>query len=70
MRRIFRPITQGFTGGNWLNDFAIVFHFQSFLHLAPFVFQKLKLIIFVDMVINRPSIGQNVEMFLLDFFTA
>ena len=56
IRCIFRTISQGFTGANWLIDFAIVFHFDSFLHLAPFVFQKLKRVIFIDSVRLRPSI--------------
>ena len=59
IRCIFCTISQGFTGGHWLIDFAIVFHFKSFLHLAPFVFQKLKRVIFVDSVRLRPSIWYN-----------
>ena len=70
MHRIFRPVDQGFTRGNWLIDFAIVFHFQSFMHLAPFVYKKITFIIFVDMVLNRAFIGHNFEMFLFDFYTA
>ena len=59
MRRLFHLATKGFTRGNWLIDFVICFYLKSFMHLSPFLYEKKKNIIFVDMVQNRPFIGYN-----------